>query len=247
MQVEFGILQRWLVGGIHYKGSAMFLIRIQGNHIWASSGRTYLYQLCSFPAQCICLQMVLELFCMICSSVITFLTSYCVLVQSLILWNKLFAPTFLLSLLSSAWLPLAERRFEHQVEWRFLCPQVSLCFWCDYIRNILSQWCHTEVGVDGGSTACHTKQDQTHQKLNCSRQPPQCWRSLGARLWRHPSVSRIRSYPLAARRILSNHKENNKRNKSKCRLMLFLLHTHSNLQPCNLTSVFFTHSRTQAK
>lgn len=159
MQVEFGILQRWLVGGIHYKGSAMFLIRIQGNHIWASSGRTYLYQLCSFPAQCICLQMVLELFCMICSSVITFLTSYCVLVQSLILWNKLFAPTFLLSLLSSAWLPLAERRFEHQVEWRFLCPQVSLCFWCDYIRNILSQWCHTEAGVDGGRL--HVAQNKT--------------------------------------------------------------------------------------
>lgn len=153
---------------------------------------------------------------------------------------------FLLSLLPSAWLPLAERRFEHQVEWRFLCPQVSLCFWCDYIRNILSQWCHTEAGVDGGSTVCHTKQDQKHQKLNCSRQPPQWW-TLGARLWRHPSVSRIRSYPLAVRRILSNHKENNKRNKSKCRLMLFLLHTHSNLQPCNLTSVFFTHSRTQAK
>lgn len=56
---------------------------------------------------------------------------------------------FLLSLLSSAWLPLAERRFEPQVEWRFLCPQVSLCFWHDYIRNILSQWCHTEPGVDG--------------------------------------------------------------------------------------------------
>lgn len=68
-------------------------------------------------------------------------------------------------LLSSAWLPLAERRFEHQVEWRFLCPQVSLCFWRDYIRNILSQWCHTEAGVDGGSTVCRTRPKTSEVKL----------------------------------------------------------------------------------